>query len=484
MFTDLFTQEERDGFLVECEKKKNQRRLNINYTHFDYRVAIDGCWKEISNPDKIVHHSFYPLIHFCKKSRRVDNSQDTILRKDKKREIYYAAHVDSWIYRYYCYLLNIKYNSRLEHDGINNVSVAYRTNLHKSNIDFAKDAFSFIRDCGDCYIMVGDFTSFFDNLDHKYLKQEIKGLLGVDSIPDDLYAVLKSLMRFSYVELEDLVTYNGLKYTLRKKKKFDDPSKFKTALGESNLRDNRHLIKPGYAKIERRGIPQGTPLSAVCANIYMLEADKQISDYVFERSGLYMRYSDDFIVILPKAGVDFSEAHAWIKNCIKNGPDVELQDEKTKIFECVEGQIVNCTSKYIPEGKAGKNILDFLGFSFDGTNVRIRSKTIGKFYNNMYRTIRHDIKKKKGSKRVYKKYSERGSVQYLRNHSKKNNTLIHNVSNNERGNFHDYVYRAQRAFDNTEDKSNIGMDTRRVMQKIRKAVDEKKMMGNKSWSVL
>ena len=474
MFTDLFTQEECDGFLVECEKKKKQNRLkNINYTHFDYRVTIDGCWKEISNPNRIVNHAFYPLVHFKKKSRRVDNSQEKMRRKeDKEREIFYAAHIDSWIYRYYCYLLNIKYNSRLEHDGLNNVSVAYRTNLHKSNIDFAKDAFSFIRNCGDCYIMVGDFTNFFDNLDHKYLKQEIKGLLGVNSVPDDLYAVLKSLMRFSYVELEELVKYNGLKYTLRKKKKFDDPSKFKTAFRESNLRDNRHLIKPGYAKIERRGIPQGTPLSAVCANIYMLEADKLISDYVNNRRGLYMRYSDDFIVILPKNGIDFSEAHTWVKNCIKNGPDVELQDEKTKIFECVEGQIVNCTSKYISEGEDGKNILDFLGFSFDGTNVRIRSKTIGKFYNNMYRTIRYDQRKEKGTKRVYKKFSERGSASYIRHHRKIDNNAIYNVSNNDRGNFHDYVYRAEKAFDSTEDKLSIGMDTRRVMQKIRKAVDK------------
>ena len=469
----MFTQEEREGFLVECEKKKKKNRLkNISYTHFDHRVTIDRCWEHISNPEKIVHHSFYPLIHFKKKSRRVDNSQDKMRRKeDKEREIYYAAHLDSWIYRYYCYLLNIRYNERLDADGLSDVAVAYRTNLHKSNVNFAKDAFTFIRNCGDCYIMVGDYTSFFDNLDHKYLKQEIKSLLGINEIPTDLYAVLKSLMRFSYVELEDLIEHNGLKYTLRKKKKFDDPSKYKTALGRNVLRDNRELIKPGYAKLGKRGIPQGTPLSAVCANIYMLDADKNINDYVTVRGGLYMRYSDDFIVIIPKKDTSgFLEDQLWIKKCISNGPGVELQDEKTKLFECIAGKIVNCTNVFIPGGAPGKSITDFLGFSFDGTNVRIRSKTIGKFYNNMYRTIRQDQKNERGTKRVYKKFSERGSANYLRKQKKK--PLEQKDTKLNRGNFHDYVHRAEKVFEKTEDKVSIGMDTKRVMQKIKKAIDK------------
>ncbi len=473
MFTDTFTKEEREGFLLECEEKKKKNRLkNISYTHFDYRVTIDRCWEEISNPDKIVHHSFYPLIHFTKKSRRVDNSQDKMRRKDDKvREIYYAAHIDSWIYRYYCYLLNLIYNKRLEVDGLNDVAVAYRTNLHKSNVNFAKEAFTFIRNCGDCYIMVGDYTNFFDNLDHKYLKKEIKSLLETSEIPVDLYAVLKSLMRFSYVELEDLVEHNGLKYTLRKKKKFDDPSKYKTAIGKSGLRDNRELIKPGYAKLGRRGIPQGTPLSAVCANIYMLDADKDINDFVTKRGGLYMRYSDDFIVIIPKCGTsNFLEDQVWIKKCILNGPGVELQDEKTKLYECVAGKIVNCTNVFISGGAKGKNILDFLGFSFDGTNVRIRSKTIGKFYNNMYRTIRLDNKNERGTKRVYRKFSERGSANYLKEHNKINTKQ--KSSDLNRGNFHDYVNRAEQVFEKTEDKTSVGMDTKHVMQKIKKAVDE------------
>lgn len=476
MFTDMFTQEERDGFLRECDKKEKQGHLkNTTYTHFDYRITIDKCWEEVSDPIAVVHHSFYPLIHFKKKNRRVDNGQDKMRRKaDKEREIYYAAHIDSWIYRYYCYLLNLRYNKRLDNDNLTNVAVAYRTNLYKSNIDFAKDAFSFIRDCGDCYIMVGDFTSFFDHLNHTYLKKEIKNLLEIDEIPEDLYAVLKSLMRFSFVELEDLVEHNGLRYTLRKKKKFDDVSKYRKALGKERLQVNRDLIKPGYAKIEKRGIPQGSPLSAVCANIYMLETDKLINEYVKERAGLYMRYSDDFIAIIPMSGgSDFADDYVWIKQCIQNGPSVELQDEKTKLFECIDGKITNCTDQFITgNNKRGKDILDFLGFSFDGTNVRLRSKTIGKFYNNMYRAIRQDIKHDRGTKRIYNKFSERGSIYYAKRYNKCNSGNNQNKTKIGRGNFHDYVNRAAHTFENSDDQLAIRSDTKHTMQKIRKAVKE------------
>lgn len=45
------------------------------------------------------------------------------------RDIMYAAHRDAWIYRYYGYLLNEKYNSYMMNLHLNEVSLAYRTNF-------------------------------------------------------------------------------------------------------------------------------------------------------------------------------------------------------------------------------------------------------------------------------------------------------------------------------------------------------------------
>ena len=47
-------------------------------------------------------------------------------------------------------------------NDISNVAVAYRTDLGKSNIQFAKEAFDHIRQMCSCYVMIGDFTDFFD----------------------------------------------------------------------------------------------------------------------------------------------------------------------------------------------------------------------------------------------------------------------------------------------------------------------------------
>ena len=59
--------------------------------------------------------------------------------------------------------------------------------------------------------MIGDFTGFFDHLDHKYLKQQWCSLLGVLKLPKDHYKVFRSVTRYSTWELSDLLALNGLK---------------------------------------------------------------------------------------------------------------------------------------------------------------------------------------------------------------------------------------------------------------------------------
>ena len=46
--------------------------------------------------------------------------------------------------------------------------------------------------------MIGDFTDFFDNLNHVYLKKQLCDLLSVNRLPDDFYAVYKNVTHFSY----------------------------------------------------------------------------------------------------------------------------------------------------------------------------------------------------------------------------------------------------------------------------------------------
>ena len=93
-------------------------------------------------------------------------------KKEKIRDICYSAHIDRCIYQYYSFLLNSLYNERVALDGFSAAAVAYRTDLHENNIHFSKRAFDFIKTNAPVYVMIGDFTGFFDNLDHTYLKKQ------------------------------------------------------------------------------------------------------------------------------------------------------------------------------------------------------------------------------------------------------------------------------------------------------------------------
>ena len=81
------------------------------------------------------------------------------------------------------------------------------------------------------------------------------------------------------------------------------------------------------------GIPQGSPISGVLANIYMMEFDLAMKHLIEEENnGLYMRYSDDIIIVLPniEEGV-FKKIYDSIINEINAIPNLILEDKK-KIF--------------------------------------------------------------------------------------------------------------------------------------------------------
>lgn len=123
-----------------CEwKEKQSQKVPPQYTHFDRRVSLDKCFGYITSPDKVAHHGFYPFIHYTIKSRKVKDGKKG---EPKKRQIYYAAHIDGWIYRYYAYLINEAYNQRVKKDGIDSVAVAYRTNLRKAILILQKRHFN------------------------------------------------------------------------------------------------------------------------------------------------------------------------------------------------------------------------------------------------------------------------------------------------------------------------------------------------------
>ncbi|WP_258111976.1 hypothetical protein [Alicyclobacillus sp. SP_1] len=173
---------------MSLQEWKVRNKFGRNYAHFDSRVSLDRVWKYVSNPRAVARHGFYPFIHYTLSFHKYNKAIGG--KKDKKREICYSAHLDRYIYQYYALKLNQYYNRRVNIDGLDDVAIAYRDNLHKNNIHFAKRAIDFIKANPECHVIIGDFTGFFDNLDHDYLKDTICDLLNLET---------KASLSFSYL---------------------------------------------------------------------------------------------------------------------------------------------------------------------------------------------------------------------------------------------------------------------------------------------
>lgn len=430
---------------MTLQEWKVKHRKGRSYAHFDAKVSLDTVWNFINDPIKVATHSFYPFIHFPKKNRKMKSGHKV---EPKIREIYYSAHLDRYIYQYYSFKLNQLYNERIKNDGIDHCAIAYRDNLKKNNIHFAKEVFDFIRASESCYIIVGDFTKFFDRLDHKYLKRMLCNILGVSTLSDDYYAVYKNITHYSFWEMESILQINGLENKRAGYMQLNKQEKALTSEQFRSLKKTNIKLSPD----KDCGIPQGSAISAILSNIYMLEFDRKINTLVSSLNGIYMRYSDDFVIVIPLI-VDFKLLFNSIFLNIKEIPRLDLQLDKTRVYRYDLDMLKNINSEVLENVPDTADILNYLGFSFDGKVVTIRDKTITKYYYRMNRKLKTIIKahgktktgKKISCKNLYRNYTIKGA-------------------NTKQGNFITYVARAKRVFGDNEA---IDRGTKRHLQKIR-----------------
>lgn len=387
------------------------------YAHFDLRVSLSmpSIRKYVMDRTKIVTHSFYPFIHFEKKNSRYGKKEPK-----KPRELYYCSHLDRCVYQRYAFLLNYQYNIGACENNIDDVAIAYRDSLGKNNIDFAKDAFDAIRSFPQCFILVGDFTNFFDNLEHQYLKKMMCEVLSVERLPQDYFSVFRNITRFSSWDWKDIVKAAGENIAergIRKKINSKD-----TVLNKEQFQESKKDIKKNVSGV---GVPQGSPISAVLSNIYMIEFDKDIKRYVASKGGIYMRYSDDFIIVLPyERDTEIVDFTSYIFSYVESMKGlVDLQKEKTSCYTYKD--------EVIYEGDQPSSI-NYLGFLFDGKNIRIRPRAITKYYYRMRRkanTIgRSNWTSSKGrhisAKELYSIYSRNDEKQTFIDYAKKAKRIL------------------------------------------------------------
>lgn len=428
------------------------------YPHIDNRVHWRLVRAQVENPIYIAHHAFYPFIHYKKRMRKfprkylsAEYPEQTDRDVPKERDIMYSSHIDRYIYEYYSFQLNKRYNAYAKQAGINKCAVAYRNNHHgKNNIHYAKEAFDFIRRTESALVIIGDFTKYFDKIDHGYLKQQVCKLLSTERLPEDYYAVFRSITKYSWFELDEIQQYKSLdKKSFNKLDRIFSPEELRLFKKE-HLRTNKN----GY------GIPQGSAISATLSNVYLMDFDKKINDFVTGLSGLYRRYCDDFIIVLPLSDKQQNQkAIYFVFRMQLSIKGLELQPEKTQVYEYDNQHIINCNSIYLPDTNNSKNLISYLGFTFDGRTVAIRSKTIAKYYERMYHKIDNITKNHRRSpsgkviplRNLYRLYSYKGKYA--------------DRNNRKQGNFLSYVDRAKKVFGEQED---IDRGTKRAWSKMQK----------------
>jgi hypothetical protein len=382
-------------------------------------------------------------------TRKVKWAKDGKLEiKVKERPICYSGHKDAAIYAYYSSILSGAYEQQLTERNLSSVVTAFRPHSGRCNIQFAKEAFDWIRAKRECTALAFDIKSFFDTLDHQILKQRWATILAVKTLPDDHYAVFKSLTKFAWVLREDALEALGVsKHNPRAngRRRLCTPGEFRTKIRDAGLIERDP---------ERFGIPQGSPMSAVLSNIYMLEFDAAVQAKVQAVEGLYRRYCDDMLCIVSPEHEQAVEG--FVMTEIKR---IKLEIQSTKTLRH------HFTVK--AEAPAVDKTLQYLGFLFDGQRVLLRNAGLSRFYSRMRAAVRLAAATKSKADRSKHLSEEEAKATPIKR--KKLNTRYSYLGGR---NFISYAVRASSEFCDPAIKNQIRRHWRKLNKNIRQAEEE------------
>ena len=383
------------------------------YPHFDepIRDPEQVRWL-VESPDDCAERAFLPFIRFEKIARKYKRSQGCFVKKP--RDLKYASHTDSQILRHYANLLSLQYEKAISAAGIADAVLAYRRMMPpKCNIYFANDAFHWIEIHAPCVALTFDVQDFFENFDHQMLKKQWKAVLGVNELPTDHYNIFKAITQYSWVDRDKLFEAFGITKKMQKEwnKPICTPEQFRTMIRGGGLIQTRK---------DRRGVPQGSPISALLSNLYMLPVDRHMTTLAKGLDALYLRYSDDILIVCK---AEHREQMEQALGESMNGVKLGLHTEPGKRSVCAVTINGDKTLKCQPP-------LQYLGFSFDGRSVRIRSQTMARFLRRMRRAVRTEkylaIERSNDSgkvvvrrKRLYSRFSHLGKNNFITGYAEK-----------------------------------------------------------------
>lgn len=455
-------QEEANYKVVKNKSGKDSKKyLKKGYTHFDHRFWFPERKDEIKTllkkglriyNKKHQVEEWWPFSPFLKillktpryKYQQAEGHYDL---ETKIRPICFASHIDGLIFGFYAYALTRKYEDYITQEGFSECPLAYRSNLDgKCNIQFSKEVFEEIKRRRNCSAIALDIKGYFDHIDHEKLKEKWIQVLG-EKLPPDQFKLYKALTEYSYVSKNSILK----KYNINLKKLAHPPTTLLDLVpGEKDfnkyqrLRDDRLIVtnnKPDKKTGRLLGIPQGSGMSALLSNIYLIDFDKELNERAKNEGFFYRRYCDDILIVC-----DSDRAEKIQKEIIKKIMDeyhLEIQDKKVEMTEFRPNSkgIIRAFNqkKLIQQGIShtdAKNELlyykplQYLGFEYNGQNIYIRSSSLSRYFRKMKGRIIKTVvmaysdngkDNKIWKKQIFERYSHLGKrnfVTYAYNSSK------------------------------------------------------------------
>ena len=441
-------EEEFEGWL-EFERNKPANKKNFvgdrAYRHLDGRIsrkfdletgARHKLISALKHPERLAQHSFYPFLRRDKKVRRFIRKYDKngkilgkkgVEIKTKNRPIMYASHQDACVYGFYAYMLKEKYDKQISNTPLDSAVIAYRriarddnSGRNKSNVDFANDIYNAVIESRKCAVICLDIKGFFDKMRHDNIESSWKMLLGRDILPLGHKLAFKNITNYRYIFLGQLMEKMGegkivkgkFRYTdkVRKRGMIGNPKKYnKLVNGTDLIHENKSI----------RGIPQGSPISDIIANMYLKEFDAAIVDKLSSdnHKSLYKRYSDDMLILCDQANV--VEIYEYVEKMLgSHDIDLSLSDSKTELFyvDVDAGLLQDKTGLINPDYSKNKKVIQYLGFEFDLRGINIRSGTIANHYRKIALRAKHknDDKKSDQKKKTSKSKEPNDMYQYFK----------------------------------------------------------------------
>ncbi len=383
------------------------------YPHFDHVIYNETEAREIITKfQKTGCHAFLPFLEYSVQQRRFSKYLEkirllevgadvTAMSVNKRRPIKYAAHQDTQIFSYYRYILASQYENKLHDLGIHEHVIAYRkipitanTNKGKCNIHFAKEAFDEIASKGNSFVMTFDIEGFFESLDHDFLRQKWQVIIERSELPKDHEAVFNAVTNYSFVnhqacfESLGLIKMNGTKKKFqhcpfsifKQRKMLCDKNTYREKVIEKGLVNKNNYGGKGTPQ----GIPQGSPISDVLANLYMIDFDLEMSALSKEKGAYYRRYSDDILWICNQEDSEIIEQRTRESLIRQGNRTLKIKDEKTTktIFFRQDSHHIYHGDKF-----------SYLGFSFDGCRALYRDSTISNYLRDVSFSIDSFVKR-------------------------------------------------------------------------------------------